>query len=93
MIIKKIENKNIIWFKDSNEYIVVEPLVAETLSLLHKNIDKQTIITKISNKINIPLQEIENLIADINSLLNSQNSTKRDLPPILKPKKIEYEKF
>lgn len=93
MIIKKIENKNIIWFKDSNEYIVVEPLVAETLSLLHKNIDKQTIITKISNKINIPLQEIENLIADINSLLNSQNSIKRDLPPILKPKKFEYEKF
>ena len=53
MIIKQLENKKVVWFKDTNEYIVIEPLIAEILSLLNNKIDKQEIITRIFNQINI----------------------------------------
>ena len=93
MIIKQLENKKIVWFKDTNEYIVIEPLVAEILLLLHHKTDKQEIITKIFDQINIPYKETENLVTDIASLLKDQTYIKQELVPVFKPQYFEYEKY
>ena len=93
MIIKQLGNKKVVWFKDTNEYIVIEPLVAEILSLLYQKTDKQEIISKTFNQIDIPYKEAENLVNDIENLLNSHNFAKQELIPISKPKHFEYEKY
>ena len=93
MIIKQLENKKVVWFKDTNEYLVIEPLIAEILSLLYNKVDKQEIITKIFNQINIPYQQTENLVTDIEQLLKSQNLKKENLKPISKPKHFDCVKY
>ena len=90
MLIKNLENKTIVWFHDNNEYLVLEPLIAEILSLLNNKIDKQQIITKIFNQINIPYQQAENLITDIELLLLSQSKIETIIEPINKPEKFDY---
>ncbi|WP_237276233.1 phosphoenolpyruvate carboxykinase (ATP) [Tenacibaculum ovolyticum] len=93
MIIKQLDNKKVVWFKDTNEYIVIEPLVADILSLLYQKIDKQEIISKVFSQIDIPYKEAENLISDIENLLISNNFTKQELVPVLKMKHFEYERY
>ncbi|PKH52791.1 hypothetical protein CXF68_19745 [Tenacibaculum sp. Bg11-29] len=93
MIIKHLENKKVVWFKDTNEYIVIEPMVAEILSLLHNKTDKKEIITKVFNQISIPLKEAENLVRDIENLLNNQHSIKQELVHVSKPDHFEHKKY
>ena len=94
MIIKQLENKSIIWFQDTNEYIVVEPLVTEILLLLNNKVEKQQIITQIFNQINIPHQQAENLVSDIEVLLTaSQKESVKELTPVNKPSPFEVVKY
>ncbi|CAL2101967.1 conserved protein of unknown function [Tenacibaculum sp. 190130A14a] len=69
MIIKSIENKSVVWFEDSNEYLVIEPIVSEILSCLKDNISKEEIHHIISNKIHIPDGELSKLIEDVSLLM------------------------
>ena len=71
MLIKQIENKSIVWFQDNNEYIVVEPLVAEILSLLKNNINEKEIINQLFNSMDIPYAKAENLVSDVKNLLKT----------------------
>ncbi|WP_435255337.1 hypothetical protein [Tenacibaculum sp. A30] len=75
MTTKNLENKQIIWFQDNNEYLVVAPLVAETLSLLNKKINKEEIVSKITKQVNIPNKEAFSLVQDIEVLLNTSKKT------------------
>ena len=94
MIIKQLENKSVIWFEDTNEYIVVDSLVAEILLLLHNKIDKQQIITQLFNQINIPYQQASNLVFDIETLLtSSQKKSVKELKPVDKPNSFEVIKY
>ncbi len=90
MLVKQIENKSIVWFKDNNEYIVVEPLVAEILSLLNNKVNEQEVIAKLFYTLNIPYQQAENLVTDIKVLLTSQNITETKLNPVSLPNTFEY---
>lgn len=74
MIIKEINNKSVVWFSDTNEYIIVEPIIAKILSLKDNNIDDAIILDKISNLIDIPNNEATNLINDVGLLLNDFKS-------------------
>lgn len=78
MIIKNIEDKSIVWFNDSNEYLVVEPIVTEILSLAEKNKTKEEINNVISKKLDIPNSELNNLIEDITLLTQTTVSKKND---------------
>ncbi|OSY88503.1 hypothetical protein WH52_07055 [Tenacibaculum holothuriorum] len=89
MIIKNLEDKSIVWFNDTNEYLVVEPIVAEILSLTEKNKTKEEINNAISKKINIPKSELNNLIEDVTLLTQTTVAKKNDeIIPIEKPIKF-----
>ncbi|WP_425657709.1 hypothetical protein [Tenacibaculum ascidiaceicola] len=91
---KQIENKQVIWFQDNNEYLVVDPLIAETLSLLNKKIDKQEIINQVIKQVNIPYQQAVELVTDIEALLiSSENKNNKKLIPVTKPKTFEVVKY
>ncbi len=93
MLIKQLEDKSVVWFQDNNEYIVVEPLIAEILSLLKNKIPKQEILTNLFNTISIPYQQAESLILDIENLLSSTEIQKVELELIDKPNSFEYIKY
>lgn len=94
MTSKQIENKQVIWFQDNNEYLVVDPLIAETLSLLDKKIDKQEIINQVIKQVSIPYKQAVELVTDIEALLiSSENKNNKKLIPVTKPKTFEVVKY
>lgn len=78
MLIKNIEDKSIVWFEDSNEYIVVEPIVSEILNLVTNGINREEIINSIAEKTNIPKPTIDNLVDDV-TLLTTSNSNPKEI--------------
>ncbi|CAL2085425.1 hypothetical protein [Tenacibaculum sp. 190524A02b] len=70
ILVKKIEDKSIVWLSQSNQYIVVENIVADILSLLSNSTPKKEVINFLFNQINIPYQQAENFVSDIENLLN-----------------------
>lgn len=93
IINKKIDNKSIVWFQDNNEYIVVEPLVAEILTLLKDKVDKTQIITNLFNTINIPFQQAENLVSDIQNLLKTNTEEVLEIKHIETPTLFTFQKY
>ncbi|MEE4001314.1 hypothetical protein V1T75_13300 [Tenacibaculum sp. FZY0031] len=91
---QNIENKSIVWFEDNNQYIVMEPLMAEIILLLHKKTEKQKIINQLLKQVTIPYPEAVNLINDVEILLtSSKRTTLTELPPVTKPKKFSSIKY
>ncbi|WGH75405.1 nucleotidyltransferase family protein [Tenacibaculum tangerinum] len=94
IIRRDIEGKSIVWFEDTNQYIIVEPLVAEILLLLHNKTNKQEIITHLFNQVNIPYQQAANLVTDIETLLiSSNNRSISESTSIDKPNNFEIIKY
>ena len=93
MLIEQIKNKSIVWFEDNNEYIVIEPIVAEILSLLKNNVTEKEIITKLFNNINIPYQQAENLVSDVKSLLKTNNKENLILKKLETPNVFGFNKI
>jgi len=81
--VKEIEDKNIVWFKNSNSYLVFEPVVAKIIS----KIDAQTPVSEIEdwcfNKLKVPKEistEFVNNIHEIyskNTIPTKDNETKK----------------
>lgn len=71
IISKHFENKHVIWFQDQNEYLVVEPIVAEILSFLQQDIHKSDIVNQLTKDISITTQQALSLVNDVEVLLNS----------------------
>lgn len=93
LLYKQIETKTVVWFSDSNEYIVVEALVAKILSLLERNIEKSEILTTILRQIDIPNQQAKNLIDDVEVLLNTSKKEHEIVKHISEPSSFEFSKF
>ncbi|MFN0729765.1 phosphoenolpyruvate carboxykinase (ATP) [Polaribacter gochangensis] len=74
VVIKKIENKEIIWFNNSNSYLVLEPMAAEILLKINKNISNKEIETWALEKIDAPKNIIQKFIKDLFTLYASNNA-------------------
>ncbi len=75
LLLKKIEDKTIAWFQQSNQYIVVEDLAAEVLQQLNSNVASGKITDSLSKKLNIPTEVASSFIKDTNKLLTSVSKT------------------
>lgn len=89
MVTKNIGHKSIVWFEDTNEYLVVEPIIGEILLLISKEVPKEEIVSLISKKIKIPKAELVNLIDDVTVLTKTSSVKNKDykLDFISEPKK------
>jgi hypothetical protein len=79
MVIKKIEYKSIVWFKNSNSYLIFEPLIAEILSKIDTKISLTKIEDWCSKKLEDPKEIITEFIANTFEVYKENN--------ILTPKK------
>ena len=72
---KKIEDKTIVWFENSNQYLVLEPLVADIVTDLSENKNLDIIADKLENNLEIPLKIAKDFIKDINDKILKPNIT------------------
>jgi hypothetical protein len=64
-ILKKIDNRFILWFKQSNQWISLEEPAWLVIRLYQKGIDLLTISGKLSKTYKLPLQECQTFVNDI----------------------------
>jgi hypothetical protein len=76
-LVKKIENKNIAWFKNSNSYLVLEPIVSTILLKIDKNSSFEEIETWALEKITAPRKVVKKFIEDLSLLYSTNNTLKK----------------
>ena len=70
---KEIKNKSIVWFKNHNQYVVLEKSTALILKKLESKISIQEITKDLSKKLNIPYETTFSFIQDIENKLYLPN--------------------
>ena len=95
---KVIEDKTIAWFKNSNEYLVLENTTADIIKRLNKGISVQEIAKVLSKKLAVPLEKTIDFILDLElKIYNSKTALDtniiNDYRDIKKPNKFKFVKF
>ena len=62
---KTAEDKTIVWFENSNEYLILENTTADILKRLSKGISVDEIAEALSKKLSIPLGKTIDFILDL----------------------------
>jgi len=95
---RKVENKTICWFKNKNEYVVLENTTANILQKLNTGNSVDKIATSLSKELKIPLETANNFVLELKqNFLNEENkenkTSKNDLKDIKKPVDFQFVKF
>jgi hypothetical protein len=97
LVLKKIEEKSIVWFKNSNSYLVFEMEVAEILSKIDAKISLIEIRDWYSKKGQIPKEVILGFINDVSKIYTENNipiaKEETNLDDIVSPTLFFSEKF
>lgn len=98
LLLKTIEDKTIVWFKNSNEYLVLENTTADILKRLSKGISVKEIATPLAKKLQVPLDKTIDFILDLEkkiyankSIIN--NTIVNDYRDVTKPTSFEFTKY
>lgn len=62
---KVIDDKTITWFKDNNEYLVLENTTADIIKRLNKGISVKQIAETLAKKLNVPIDKTIDFILDL----------------------------
>ena len=65
IISQDIDNKTVLWFESSNEYLVVEKKTAAIINQLHQGISEDTICNKLSIDLDIPFEKTMDFIVEL----------------------------
>lgn len=98
LITKKIENKTIVWFENSNQYLVLEDLAAEVINKRQKGEELKQIAATLENELQIPFEKAIDFIIDLDEKIIKPNLEPK--PKVFSNKKnyttpnhFEFEKF
>lgn len=87
-LVKKVEDKSIIWFKASNNYIILEEIAAH---LVHQILEKNTfkdIAKELAKKLTISFEEAKSIVDDLNDRLVVPNTSKNNKEDTSKSKYV-----
>ena len=95
---KKIEDKTITWFKNRNEYLILENTTADVLKRLNNGISVKEIAISLSKKLDVPQDKAADFIINLNKQLNDSkkefvNEIINDYRDIEKPINYDFIKF
>ena len=82
IILKEIEGKNIIWFKNSNSYGIFNSLVAEVFIKINTNTSRDKIEKWCLQKFKIPSNQIKEILEEIYTIYKSHTDISRMSAPI-----------
>ena len=87
-LVKKVEDKSIVWFKASNNYIILEEIAAQ---LVHQILEKNTfkdIAKELAIKLTISFEEAKSIVDDLNDRLVVPNTSKNNKEDTSKSKYV-----
>ena len=95
---KTVENKTIVWFENSNEYLVLENTTADILKRLSKGVSVNEIAEALSKKLSVPLGKTIDFILDLEKRIyepknNIESEIINDYRDIKAPKSFEFIKY
>ena len=73
---KAVEDKSIVWFKASNNYIILEEIAAQLVHQILENKTPQKIASTLAEKLTISEQEAIKAVHDLNNRIVIPNTTK-----------------
>ncbi len=65
VLFKEVEDKTVVWFEASNQYVVLENKAAELIEQLHLNIPKDVVAEKLTKDFDIPFQDALSFVEDL----------------------------
>lgn len=65
LIRRELENKSILWFQTSNQYLVLEPMAAFIIESLSEGKDIKEIAAELENELEIPFEKAIDFILDL----------------------------
>jgi len=95
---KKIDNQTVVWFEESNKYVVLENTTVDILKKISKGFSVKEIATELSHKNSIPIDIAENFIEDFQEKIytlkdNSEEQLLNDDRNLKNPESFEYIKL
>ncbi len=98
MIVKELENKSVLWFENSNQYLVLEPIVAHIIEQIQNQITVKTIADNLSKKMELPIEKATDFVLDIQQkiVLPNQEATEEAISEQLEyttPDCYEFTKY
>ena len=73
---KQLEDKTIVWFNTTNNYIILEEIAAQLVHQISKKKSLQEIATGLAEKLTISEQEAIKAVHDVNNRIVIPNTTK-----------------
>ena len=97
LIVKEIEDKSIVWFQNSNQYLILEHLAAKIVSQLVYKKSIKDIANRLEKELAIPYEKAIDFIIDVDEKIVKPNQEKTpdtlNTQNIQKPESFEYTKF
>ncbi|WP_299062084.1 hypothetical protein [uncultured Polaribacter sp.] len=98
LLYKTVEDKTIVWFENSNEYLVLENTTADILKRLSKGISVNDIAEALSKKLGVPLDKTIDFVLDLEKKTYKPKSKIKsqlinDYRDIKTPKSFEFIKY
>ncbi len=97
-LVKHIEDKSLVWFEVTNQYLIVEQKTGSILEQIHKQVPLHDIAANLARELNVPLEKAIDFSIDIEKFYlqhtqQTPNEIINDYRDILPPKHFEYTKF
>ena len=95
---KVVEDKTLVWFKNNNEYLVLENTTADILKRISKGVSIKEIASALSKKLSVPLGKAIDFIIDLEKRVyepktNVETQLINDYRDIKKPKENAFTKY
>ena len=95
---KTVEDKTIVWFENSNEYLILENTTADILKRLSKGISVNEIAEALSKKLSVPLEKTIDFVLDLEKRIyepksNIKSNLINDYRDIKTPKLFSFTKY
>jgi len=75
IVLKEIENKSVVWFQNSNQYLILENVVAEIVKKLYYENNIEEIAKTLKKNLAIPFEKAFDFIIDIDEQIVKPNKT------------------
>jgi hypothetical protein len=98
IIVKELEQKSVVWFQPSNQYLLLEPTTASIIKAISEKKEIKKIATELENELDIPFEKAIDFILDLEEKIIKPN-TEVDLKPSVNgknydaPKSFGYTKY
>ena len=73
MILKELEDKSVVWFQNSNQYLVLESITASIVKGISEKREIKEIAAELENELDIPFEKAIDFVIDLEEKIVKPN--------------------